>query len=183
MAPGDFVASSMLEWKGGYGDGRLGRWTGDDLAEYLLDYFPRKVSVDEETLDAVPECVIAFLRFLDARGSLSGDPLEHLEEVCAALRKEFRERTREPGNWGLAKSMVMQMYAEGLDPGDPRALEAWIADFNARSRAEREAVVGGAVDRMLAGGEPSAVGSRAPAGRRRQRKAQRSARKRNRRRG
>ena len=54
---GDFVASTMLQWKGGYDDGRLGRWTQADLAEYLLDYFPRKVSVDDETLAAVPECV------------------------------------------------------------------------------------------------------------------------------
>lgn len=64
---GDCVASSMLEWKGGYDDGRLGRWTQGDLREYLLDYFPRKVSVGEETLDAVPECVCAFLGFLDTR--------------------------------------------------------------------------------------------------------------------
>src|SRR3954453_17298016 len=53
---GDFVSSTMLEWKGGYHDGRLGHWTHADLAEYLLDYFPRKVSVDADTLDAVPEC-------------------------------------------------------------------------------------------------------------------------------
>ena len=51
---GDFVASTMLQWKGGYDDGRLGRWTRPDLAEYLLDYFPRKVSVDDETLAACP---------------------------------------------------------------------------------------------------------------------------------
>jgi hypothetical protein len=54
---GDFIAKTMLQWKRGYADGRLGRWTSGDLAEYLLDYFPRKVTVDPETLDAVPECV------------------------------------------------------------------------------------------------------------------------------
>src|SRR3954453_10576735 len=69
---GDFVASTMLQWKGGYQDGRLGRWTGADLAEYLLDYFPRKVSVPAETLAAVPDCVRAFLGFLEERGSLTG---------------------------------------------------------------------------------------------------------------
>ena len=113
---GDFVASSMLQWKGGYDDGRLGRWTRADLAEYLLEYFPRKVSVDEETLAAVPECVSAFLEFLAARGSLSGEPLEQLEEACESLRDEFLERARDSAHWGLAKSMVMQMQAEGIDP-------------------------------------------------------------------
>lgn len=180
---GAFVASSMLEWKGGYGDGVLGRWTADDLAEYLLDHFPRKVSVADEGLEAVPECAIAFLRFLDDRGSLSGEPPEHLEEACEALRDEFRRRAQDSGSWGLAKSMVMQMYAEGVDPGDSQAVEAWMAEFNARSRAERDEVIGGAADRMLAAARPS-PGGRAGGDRQRraQRKAQRTARKRNRRR-
>jgi hypothetical protein len=92
---GDFVGSSMLQWKGGYDDGRLGRWTQADLAEYLLEYFPRKVSVEDETLLAVPECVRAFLAFLDARGSLSGEPLEELEQACDSLGDEFQARARQ----------------------------------------------------------------------------------------
>ena len=122
----DFVASTMLQWKGGYDDGRLGRWTRADLAEYLLDYFPRKVSVDQETLHAVPECVRAFLGFLDARGSLSGAPLEQLEQTCEALREDFEGCARDGSRWGLAKSLVMRMQAEGIDPDAPEALDAFI---------------------------------------------------------
>ncbi len=179
---GDFVASSMLEWKGDYDDGRLGRWTQADLAEYLLDYFPRKVSVDEETLDAVIECVSAFLGFLDARGSLSGQPLEQLDQACEALRPEFHERARDSSGWGPAKSMVMQMRAEGVDPSAPGALDAWMADFNARPHEQRDAVIGPAADRMTDAARPgSAAKQHAPKQQRKQRrKAQRSARKRNR---
>lgn len=179
---GDFVASSMLQWKGGYDDGRLGRWTQADLAEYLLDYFPRKVSVDEETLDAVPECVRAFLGFLDARGSLSGEPLEQLEQGLKALREEFHTRARDSSQWGLAKSMVMQMHAEGVDPSAPGALDAWTADFNARPREQRDAIVGPAADRMTRGaGLRPVAGPHTPKHQRAQRrKAQRTARKRNR---
>jgi hypothetical protein len=134
---GDFVASTMLQWKGGYHDGRLGRWTRADLAEYLLDYFPRKVSVDHATLAAVPDCVRAFLGFLDDRGSLTGEPLEQLQQGCEQLRDEFHQRARDRSHWGLAKSMVMQMHAEGLDPGAPGALDAWITDFNTPPPAAR----------------------------------------------
>ena len=116
---GDFVASTMMQWKGGYDDGRLGRWTQSDLAEYLLDYFPRKVSVENETLHAVPECVRAFLGFLDARGSLSGEPLQQLAQACEQLRDEFHDRARDSSHWGLAKSMVMTMQTEGIDPTAP----------------------------------------------------------------
>jgi hypothetical protein len=181
---GDFVASSMLQWKGGYDDGRLGRWTQADLAEYLLDYFPRKVSVEEETLSAIPECVRAFLGFLDARGSLSGEPLEQLEQACEELCDEFHERVRDSSQWGLAKSMVMKMQAEGIDPGAPGALDAWMTDFNARPREQRDAIIGPAADRMAqAAGLRLTSGSHTPKQQHVQhRKAQRAARKRNRRR-
>ena len=139
----------MLQWKGGYDDGRLGRWTQADLAEYMLDYFPRKVSVDEETLTAVPECVRAFLGFLDARGSLSGEPLEQLEHACEELREEFQAQAHDSSHWGLAKSMVMQMQIEGIDPSAAGALDAWMADFNARPREQRDAIIGPVADRMV----------------------------------
>jgi hypothetical protein len=178
---GDFVASTMLQWKGGYGDGYLGRWTAEDLAEFLLDHFPRKISATQETLDAVVECVIAFLGFLEARGSLSGEPLEQLQEVCLSLSEPFLERVRDPAGWGLAKSMAMQMLTEGIDLDDPGALDGWMEDFNARAREERDAIVGGAMDRMLENATPAPRrGGSRPAKRRSQRKAQRSARKRNR---
>jgi hypothetical protein len=181
---GDFVASTMLQWKGDYGDGRLGRWTREDLAEYLLDYFPRKVTVYEETLDAVPDCVRAFLGFLEARGSLSGDPLEQLEHALGEFSDEFHERAGAPSHWGLAKSMTMQMIAEGVDPAEPGALETWMADFNARPRPVREALLAPAAHRMMdgAGRRPPTKSHTSQQQRAGQRKAQRSARKRNRRR-
>jgi hypothetical protein len=179
---GDFVASTMLQWKGGYDDGRLGRWTQADVAEYMLDYFPRKVSAADETLAAVPECVGAFLGFLAARGSLSGDPLEQLEEACEELRDEFLESAGDGSHWGVAKSIVMQMQAEGIDPTAPGALDAWIEDFNARPREQRDSIIGPAADRMVrAAGLPTAAGARAPKQKAQRRKAQRQARKRNRR--
>jgi len=179
---GDFIASTMLQWKGGYDDGRLGRWTSADLAEYMLDYFPRKVSVDEDTLAAVPQCVRAFLGFLDARGSLSGEPLEQLEQACEELADEFQQQARDSSQWGVAKSMFMQMQTEGIDPSAPGALDAWIEDFNARPRQQRDALLGPAADRMVrAAGLPSAAADRAPKQKAQRRKAQRQARKRNRR--
>jgi hypothetical protein len=178
----DFVASTMLQWKGDYDDGRLGHWNREDLAEFLLAYFPRKVTVEEQTVDAVPECVSAFLGFLDARGSLSGEPLEALMQACEDLRDEFHERACDSSAWGPAKSMVMEMIAEGLDPSEPGALENWMADFNERPRDQRDAIIGPATDRMIGAAGP-ALGAtpHAPKQRSQRRKAQRAARKRNRR--
>ncbi len=179
---GDFVASTMLQYKGDYADGRLCHWTRADLAGYLLEYFPRKVSIEEDTLPAVPECAGAFLGFLHTRGTLSGEPLEQLLRACKELRGEFLERARDESRWGLAKSIVMQMLAEGIDPSAPGAMEAWTADFNARASEQRDAIVGPAADRMIdAAGPDRATRPHATKQRAQRRKAQRSARKRNRR--
>jgi hypothetical protein len=100
-----------------------------------------EAAVDEETLHAVPECVRAFLGFLDARGSLSGEPLQQLEQAREELSDEFHERARDSSHWGLAKSMVMTMQAEGIDLSTPGALDAWMSDFNARPREQRDAII------------------------------------------
>jgi hypothetical protein len=67
---GELVGSTMLDWKA-TSDGQLGRWTRIDLAEFLLDWLPREVALDEAMQPDVVDCVIAFLRFLDDRDSLS----------------------------------------------------------------------------------------------------------------
>lgn len=180
LESGDFVVSSLLEWKGGYADGRLVHWTRGAIAEYLLEFFPRKVTADDELIAQTPACVAAFLEFLAAEELLVGDPVGELSTFCRELAVEFEAACRDQGNWGLAKSMGAQMLADGVDLGDEHAVEAWMTDFNARPRAERDRVVGPAMDRMVAGAgaarPPSSAGAR-----RAKRKATRTARKRNRR--
>ena len=128
-----------------------------------------------------PDCASAFLEFLHTQGSLSGEPLDQLEQACHALRVEFLERARDESRWGMAKSLVMQMFAEGVDPSAPGAMDAWMADFNARPAEQRNASVGPATDRMIHAAKPGPATSHAPKQRAKRRKAQRAARKRNRR--
>jgi hypothetical protein len=182
---GDFVASTMLDWKSADADAdaRLGRWTRIDLAEFLLDWLPREVALDEAMLPDVVDCVIAFLRFLDDRDSLSGEPLDVLEDACDELRDEFLDPSDDALPWGLVRSLSTQMLAEGVDPEDPVAFDRWMTDFNKRPTSERDAIVGGSADAMLGMAQPA---GRAPKAKRSkqaaQRKSQRAARKRNRRR-
>ncbi|HMA27527.1 MAG TPA: hypothetical protein VKO62_07800, partial [Solirubrobacterales bacterium] len=147
---GPYIAGSMLQWKWGYVDGDLARWTRADVEEFLLDFAPRKLDTDDELIADGPDCVAGFLAFLAAVGLLAGDPIAALRARCEELRGEFAEAARDPGNWGLAKSMVAHMQSEGVDPSDPEAMQAWMEDFNSRSREERDRVVGAAADRMAA---------------------------------
>ncbi|MHB1533675.1 MAG: hypothetical protein ACYC1D_03515 [Acidimicrobiales bacterium] len=131
---GPFVATTMLDYKWNYGDRRLGSWTTTDLDEYLLDYFPRKVSADQETVLDTPSCVVAFLSMLHDHGALAGSSMEslgaHVEAVGASFHRAAEDRRR----WGFAKTMMMAMLDDGVDPDDPDAVEDWIDAFNARSR-------------------------------------------------
>ena len=177
LRAGDYVAGSMLHFKHGYCDGRLGHWTRADLEEYLLDFFPRKLSADSDLVACTPDCVAAFLGFLDERELLTGDPLAELESACDELRPAFERAAHDRRRWGPAKAITTEMLAEGVDLGDESAVAAWMDEFNARSRAERDRVLP-----RLADARP-APGARPRGGqdRRSKRKATRAARRRNRR--
>lgn len=153
---GEFFANSLLQWKFSYGDGDLGFWSADDVEEFLLDYAPRKLGLDEALIADGPNCVAGFLSFLEADEHLEGDSLPALIARCEQSRDGFEKGVANPDNWGPAKTMVAQMEAEGVDPTDQAALDAWVKDFNSRPFEERDQVFGGPIDRMAerSGAEP-----------------------------
>ena len=48
--PSDFAL--LLGWKWGYGDGDLGRWSTEELTEFLLGWCPRKLVVPRRNSSA-----------------------------------------------------------------------------------------------------------------------------------
>ena len=180
---GPFVAATMLNYKWHCGDGRLGSWTTADLDGYLLDYFPRKVSARDQTVRDTPGCVVAFLTMLDDHGALEGPPLEVLAAYVKTATKEFRHAAADRRRWGPAKSTVMAMLADGVDPGDEEAASAWIDAFNVATRLSLAGPVpwaeAGAHGQVGVGRSPGG-GRTTSAARAKQRKAQRAARRRNR---
>jgi hypothetical protein len=166
------VADLLCDWKRDYAEAPFDHWTVGDLHEFLLDWYPRKGYCDDESLAAVPGSIVAFLAFLDELDRLSGDPLATLIASVEQLRAPFERAARDPRNWGPAKAMVMRMRAEGVDPAEPGALEAWVAGFNARPFEER--------DRVLAPSLPRPA-PRSVQRRKAQRRTTKTSRKRNRR--
>ena len=156
---GDLLAAAILHWKWGYADGYLGHWTIEDVEEFFLDYAPRKLPSDDDIVEDAPDCAAGLMRFLDEVDLLTGDPVEELVACCESVRAEFTGAARDPARWGPAKAMVAQMQADGVDPTDKEALQAWMDDFNSRSREERDRVIGPALDRQVAAaltGDPEA---------------------------
>ena len=175
---GEFIAGSMLSWKWSYGDGRLDRWVAAEVEEFLLDYVPRKISLQDDELDHPVVCAIAFLDFLADVGVLEGDTPETLARTAASLRQDVAEALRDTARWGPAKALMTEAVAEGVDLADRAELQAWMDDFNSRPFEERDRILG-----PPPAGTTGATGSpRAAKQKRRQRRmGTRAARRRNRR--
>lgn len=125
-------------------DGRLTHWTRNDLAEIYVEIYPAKVMVDEEDLDDVMAEARAFLTFLAETGLLDADsePIEVLLGHLEVIEPHFRRNMADPSLFSFGKRLWTTAAAEGVRPDDPEAVEAFMANFNARSPSEREAVLG-----------------------------------------
>ena len=150
-------------------EGRLRRRTTGPLDKRRLGgvsarLLPRKVSVDAETLDAVPTSARRpssrswHRRAAVSRASRSRFSSRSLD----VLAEELRERRRRTARGGNSPSRCSRgCRPENVDPSQPGAIDAWMDDFNQRPREERDAIIGPAADRMA-----QAAGIRLPNGNR-----------------
>ncbi len=151
-------AGIALDWKFGYGDGHLGRWTTGDVAEFLLRWCPRKLSVSQADSVTIPGSIATFTDYLAAERLLapgSASPAR-LRAAATGAVGEFVTAMGDPANFGMAKSIFSGALADGADPSDPAQLEDWVTRFNSLSDEERKAVLpdsafstGGAEDRSV----------------------------------
>jgi hypothetical protein len=135
---GEFISCALLDWKRDYSDGEPTRWTAADIEEFMLDFAPRKMTMDEESIHTLPDCLVAFVDFLDRDRALEGDTVDALRAACKRLARKSADACHDPSRWGLAKSFAMQMIADGVDLADPDAGEAWVAAHDMRLGAARD---------------------------------------------
>ncbi|MGD0375653.1 MAG: hypothetical protein ABSB01_13845 [Streptosporangiaceae bacterium] len=148
-------AGIALDWKFGYGDGHLGRWTSANVAEFLLSWCPRKLSVSQADSVTIPGSIAAFTDYLAAERLLapgSASPAR-LRATATGAAGEFVTAMGDPANFGMAKSIFSGALADGADPSDPAQLDGWVTRFNSLSDEDRKAVLpdsafwtGGAAD-------------------------------------
>ncbi len=110
-------AALAMDWKWGYQDGELGRWTVADLEEFLLGWCPRKLSMPPEECADFPRSIRAFMTFLAAQGLLGpgSGTLSQLQRCCERSTARFVTKMADPANYGLAKGLFAG--AGGLEPG------------------------------------------------------------------
>lgn len=99
----------------------------DLLEEYLMDFFPRKVTADEEFVRKVPDILILFFKFAGERGDIEE---EELIDTVESLRKEFIKAALDPRNFGPAKAFATAMLEAGVDIEDKDQVDAFMAMYN-----------------------------------------------------
>lgn len=183
-----YVGHTMADFRALYADGHVADWNAIDLGEYLLDFVPRKVGIEDSHIELFPEAVAEVLRFLSATGRLEAEAAEDLGKAALEAANRFVAAARDPSNFGLAKAMTSAMLEDGVDLADEAAIQGWTAGFNALPEEERHRRIPAfarpqwpALALPLAFNPPAkpAGGKRMTAAK--ARKAQRQARRRNRR--
>ena len=91
-----FVGNAMLGYKAHYSDGLLGGWPLEELTEFMLEFWPRKVTADHDAELGAPASISRFLGFLDARDSLSGASRQRLARAVSELLEPFVDGCAEP---------------------------------------------------------------------------------------
>lgn len=136
-------AGIALDWKFGYGDGHLGRWTTGDIAEFLLSWCPRKLSVSQADSVTIPGSIAAFTDYLAAERLLAPGSASaaRLRAAATGATDEFVAAMGDPANFGMAKSIFSGALADGADPSDPAQIEEWVTRFNSLSDKERKAIL------------------------------------------
>lgn len=168
---GGFATGLMGDFRLHYLGGDLTGWTKEDLDLFLLDWVPRKVSLLAEEIDGFPQAVADALRFLGESGKLPARTAEALAGRTMRHAARFASAMSDPSLAGPAKSIFAAMSAEGVEIGNPEAMQTWLDDFNARPLEERDLLLGPTL--------PLAPTGKSPA-RTKARKSQKQARRRNR---
>jgi hypothetical protein len=151
-----------------------------DFNEVVFELFPRKVSTPAESAPSNVAELRAFWSFLQRQyGLKNAKPI--LASLTDASAKRLERELANPANYGMAKSMVMGGMQAGFDMTTQKGVEEFMAAYNSSLPGG-----GGNEFEDIPPGIPfvelpsSPLSHQERAAKRKKRKAQRQARKRNR---
>lgn len=136
------LARVALDYAADYYDDAL-RWSPIVVELFLTDFLPRRITLDPDDVETLPDALRAWLRFVGEQRGFDGRLVGELLGAVAEFEGAYRDAISDPSQFGPAKSVAAQMLADGVDLTDDAAVQRWIDDFNARPFDEREAATGG----------------------------------------
>jgi hypothetical protein len=149
-----------------------------DFNEVVFQLFPRKVSTEPESAPSIVAELRAFWHFLQRQYGLANAKLILASHTDAAARRLERVLAN-PANYGMAKSFFMRGIQAGFDMTTKEGIDAFTAAYNS-SLAGGAREIEDILPPISYEDFPSPLSPKQRAEKRKKRKAQRQARKRNR---
>ena len=134
----DSILHHALVFRCDYSDGDPLRWSPIVVELFMLDFLPRKVTLDATELRNLPRVLQAWVRFALEKRGLGEMWIEETEAAVDRWTTAFRREATDPDNFGTAKAIGNAMMAAGVDLEDRDAVARWMAEFNARPFEERD---------------------------------------------
>jgi hypothetical protein len=128
------LAHDFIAFACDYGAGDPLRWSPIAIEICLLDWFPRKVTMDDEMARNVPDVMRRWVRYAAGQKGLSDGSIAESLAAIDEFEPQFREAMADPSNFGPAKAMAHEMLADGIDLSDGAAIQRWIDAANARQQ-------------------------------------------------
>jgi hypothetical protein len=130
LAAAAFCCRVLYQFRINYADGRAAGWNALLVEKCLLDYFPRKVSADEALIATTPEVLTAFFDWAEQSSHVGSRTADAIRKRIKSIRKRFDAAARDPGNFGMAKSLFVGMQDAGIDIAQQEEVDSYLKTRN-----------------------------------------------------
>jgi hypothetical protein len=122
-------AAMLMEYAADYLGVTPAEMSPGDLDEVVFELFPRKVSTPAESAEAIVAELTAFWEFLRRAHALqNAGPI--LARLTPAAARRLEKELANPANFGMAKSFFMKGQELGFDMTTQQGLDAFLLYYN-----------------------------------------------------
>ena len=112
------LARLCIDYAADYHDDAL-RWSPIVVELFLTDWLPRKVSLEDEEVERLPDVLRAWLRFVAEQRGFEERHVGEMFDAVERYEAGFREAMADSERFGPAKSIARLMAADDVDFSDP----------------------------------------------------------------
>lgn len=121
-----FCLSLIFDHTDSFPDPDPMRWSPAVAGLFLLDWVHRRAVLDMDDAAMLPRVVRAWAAYASRQRGLPASAAARTEEAIEEMVPEFVRLYTTGERRSPATAAVAQLIAEGIDPSDPEALNAWI---------------------------------------------------------
>lgn len=124
----DYVVESFSDLLYNYEDATLLDCTPHQVENICIYMVPKKITDDAIFFENYGDVLMSFFTFLAEKNYI--EKAKVFAHRVAKIKKEIPKRAKDPSNWGMAKTIGMQMKDAGIDVSDEKKIASFIENYN-----------------------------------------------------